>query len=64
MSDGPRQNDRMLKMTETTYSKSLFSGDAGMWTVFEIVKRPIAKVASEPMANDLIRRLSKAGEQP
>ena len=43
MADEPRQNDRLLKMVKTTYEKSLFVGDKGMWTIFEIVKRPIAR---------------------
>lgn len=57
MSDTPRQNDRLLKMVETTYDTALFSTDDGMWTIFEITKRPIAQAPSQPAANALIERL-------
>jgi len=58
MSEEPRQNDRLLNMVEKTYEKCLFTIDNGMWTVFEIVKRPIAQSPSETMADNLIHRLS------
>lgn len=59
MTEEPRSNDRLLKMEERTFDVSLFSGDEGMWTVFEIVKRPIAQAPSEFMARDLIARLER-----
>lgn len=59
MADGPRHNDRLLKMVEKTYEMCLFSGDDGMWTIFEVVKRPIAQAPSEAMAGNLMNRLAK-----
>lgn len=61
MSDEPRENKRLIDMVERSYDKCLFSGDKGMWTVFEIVKRPIFQAPSELAADHLIYRLSKAG---
>ncbi|TGV15781.1 hypothetical protein EN816_00585 [Mesorhizobium sp. M8A.F.Ca.ET.173.01.1.1] len=57
MAETPRQNDRLLQMVETTYDTALFSLDNGMWTIFEIVKRPIAQAPSKPAADALIERL-------
>lgn len=63
MSDEPIKNDRLLKMEERTFETCLFSCDDGMWTIFEIVKRPIAQAPSEGLANNLIARL-KREQQP
>ncbi len=57
---GPRSNARMLNDVSKSYDKSLWSGDQGMWTVYEIVRRPVAKVASEGAALDLISKLERA----
>ncbi len=59
MSDEPRKNDRLINMEERSFDVSLFSGDNGMWTVFEIIKRPIAQAPSEIMARNLIARLER-----
>lgn len=59
MSDEPRKNDRLINMEERSFDVSLFSGDNGMWTIFEIVKRPIAQAPSEFMARNLISRLER-----
>ena len=59
MAEFPRRSDKFDRRSETTYEKSLFSNDGGMWTVFEIVKRPILMTDSEPAANQLISRLAK-----
>lgn len=55
----PRYNKQMAEAVERSYSKSLFSHENGLWTVFEIVKRPIAKVACEGDADNLIAKLTK-----
>lgn len=60
MSAGPRSNARMLNDVSKSYDKTLWMNDEDMWTVYEIVKRPIAKVASEGDANQLIKRLQAA----
>jgi hypothetical protein len=57
----PRQNDRLLMMVRRSYEKSLFVGDKGMWTIFEIVRRPIAQAPSEQAAINLIKAL-EAGD--
>lgn len=59
MRDEPRTNKRLMEMVEISYDTSLFVGDEGRWTVFEIVKRPIAQTASKEDANRLIERLKK-----
>ncbi|NEI71073.1 hypothetical protein GR212_15950 [Rhizobium lusitanum] len=64
MTETPRQNTRMLNEKEKSYETHLFSNDHGMWTVYEIIKRPIAKVASQVAAEDLIRRLKIADTAP
>jgi len=56
---GPRSNAAMLNDVSKTYDKALYSHDQGMWTVYEIVKRPVAKVASEAEANKLIKILER-----
>jgi hypothetical protein len=33
-----------------------------MWTVFEIIKRPIAQAPSEFMARNLIERIERGGK--
>lgn len=62
MSDEPRKNDRLINMEERSFDVSLFSGDNGMWTVFEIVKRPIAQAPSEFMARNLIERIERGAK--
>lgn len=57
MSDTPRQNDRLLNMVEVSYDTALLLNDNGMWTVFEVTKRPIAQAPSQTAANALIERL-------
>jgi hypothetical protein len=57
---GPRRNERMFNDVTKTYDTALYSNDQGLWTVYEIVKRPIAKVAHEGAALDLIKRLELA----
>ena len=57
MSDEPRKNDRLINMEERSFDVALFSGDNGMWTVFESIKRPIAQAPSEFMALKLIERI-------
>lgn len=59
MSEEPRKNDRLLRMEDRSFDVSLFSGDKGMWTVFEITKRPIAQAPSESLARNLIARLER-----
>lgn len=54
---GPRSNAQMLNAVTKTFDKALYAQDQGMWTVYEIVKRPVAKVASEGEANKLIQIL-------
>ena len=55
----PRSNKRLTDMVEYTYEKSLFSCDHGMWTVFEVVKRPLFQAPSENIANSIIADLTK-----
>lgn len=65
MSDsGPRSNVEMLNDVKKTYDKALYTQDRGMWTVYEIVKRPVAKVASEGEANKLIQILKAWDDEP
>lgn len=64
MTDGPRQNERLLRMEERTYDVALFSGDKGMWTIFEIVKRPVAQAPSEGAAKRIIKALMSEGKKP
>lgn len=59
----PRQNDRLLMMVQRSYEKSLFVGDKGMWTIFEIVKRPIAQAPSEQAAINLIKAMEAGNGQ-
>lgn len=54
-----RHNARLLAMEERSFDKALYSGDDGMWTIFEIIKRPIAQAPSEALANNLIARLER-----
>lgn len=61
---GPRSNAQMLNDVSTSYDKALYSCDSGMWTVYEIVKRPVAKVASESEANKLIGILERSRPAP
>ena len=63
MTDAPRSNQAMIKAVTEEYEAALFSNDHGMWTVIEITKRPLAKVASQAEAADLIRRL-KIADKP
>lgn len=58
-SDGPRRSNKFASHMSTEYTKALFSNDAGMWTVFEIVKRPILMTDSEGAADHLISRLKE-----
>lgn len=58
---GPRFNAKMRTDVTTTYDKALYASDDGLWTIYEIVKRPVAKVADEASANRLITLLEKAG---
>jgi len=60
---GPRCNARMLNDVTKTYDTALYSNDDGMWTVFEIVKRPVAKVACKADADSLIGILKRAGDE-
>lgn len=60
---GPRSNARMLNDVTKTYDTALYSNDDGMWTVYEIVKRPVAKVASRADADRLIGILKRAGDE-
>ena len=67
MADVPRSNEAMIKAVTKEYDTALYSGDQGMWTVIEITRRPIAKVASQSAAEDIIRRLKvadKSKDQP
>lgn len=64
MSEGPRQNERLLAMEERSFDTALFSGDDGMWTIFEIVKRPIAQAPSEGAASRIIRALMNERKRP
>lgn len=59
-SDHPRIYAPMLNASVKDYDTALYSCDNGMWTIYEIVKRPIAKVASEAAANDFIRKMKVA----
>lgn len=58
---GPRFSAKMRNDVTTTYDKALYASDDGLWTIYEIVKRPVAKVADEASANRLITLLEKAG---
>lgn len=61
---GPRSNARMLNDVTKTYDTTFLQIlDDGMWTVYEIVKRPVAKVASRADADRLIGILKRAGDE-
>jgi hypothetical protein len=60
MGDTPRSNAKMLQDVDISYTTTLWAHDNGLWTVYEIVKRPVAKVASEHAAKDLIRKITIA----
>jgi hypothetical protein len=63
MADALRSNQAMIKAVTKEYDTALYSGDQGMWTVIEITKRQVAKVASQHAAEDLVRRL-KIADKP
>lgn len=63
MAEIPTRNERLLSMEERTYEKALFHGDNGMWTIFEVVKRPVAQAPSEGSADRIIKALANEGNK-
>lgn len=53
----PRSNANMLADVVRTYDKTLYMLDDGMWTIYEITKRAVAKAPSEHEAIELIKAL-------
>ncbi len=53
----PRSNAKMLADVVRTYDKTLYMLDDGMWTIYEITKRAVAKAPSEHEAIELIKAL-------
>lgn len=58
---GPRFSSKMRNDVTVTYDTCLYATDEGMWTVYEIVKRPVAKVADEQSAKKLMALMHKGG---
>lgn len=54
---GPRSNAKMLRDVTKTYETTLYTLDDGMWTIYEITKRAVAKAPSEHEANQLIKAM-------
>lgn len=67
----PRSNAKMLADVEKTYDTTLYMLDDGMWTIYEITKRAVAKAPSEHEANQIVEALkardaakAASGDQP